>query len=102
MPHFCSPFSGCKIIINSRCVGGNPAAAEYAGIRVNICYFSAFLMSGICAGIAMIIFPLLRRMIKTDRCYASFGGGSINVASSILSIFTLTPIENALIMLNIP
>jgi ribose transport system permease protein len=97
-------------------VGGNAAAAEYVGIRVNKCRFSAFLMSGVCVGIATITLcsklataPSTAgdgyQMTVISAVYlgaAAFKVGSINVAGSILAIFILTTIENALIMLSVP
>jgi ribose transport system permease protein len=97
-------------------VGGNASAAEYVGIRVNKSRFSAFLISGVLVGVATITLcsklataPSTAgdgyQMTVISAVYlgaAAFKVGSINVAGSILAIFILTTIENALIMLSVP
>jgi ribose transport system permease protein len=97
-------------------VGSNPAASEYVGIRVNKYRFSAFLLSGFCVGVATITLcsklataPSTAgdgyQMTVISAAYlgaAAFKIGSINIAGSILAIFILTTIENALIMLSVP
>jgi ribose transport system permease protein len=97
-------------------VGGNSDAAEYVGINVNKQRIIAYILSGICVGVATV--TLCSKLatapstagdgFQMQAISAAFLGaavfkmGQVNVGGSILAIFILTTIENGLIMLNVP
>lgn len=97
-------------------VGGNSDAAEYVGINVNRHRIIAYILSGICVGVATV--TLCSKLatapstagdgFQMQAISAAFLGatvfklGQVNIGGSILAIFILTTIENGLIMLNVP
>ena len=97
-------------------IGGNAEAAAYVGIRVNRHRVVSYALSGVCVGIATVTLcsklataPSTAgdgyQMTVISAAFlgaAAFRVGMVNVAGSILAIFILTTIENALIMLSVP
>jgi ribose transport system permease protein len=97
-------------------IGGNPQAASYVGVRVNRMRLISYVLSGLCVGIATITLSSKLatapstagdgyQMTVISAAFlgaAAFKVGRVNVGGSILAIFILTTIENALIMLSVP
>jgi ribose transport system permease protein len=97
-------------------IGGNPQAAAYVGIRVNKTRVLSYIMSGLCVGIATVTLSSKLatapstagdgyQMTVISAAFlgaAAYRVGIVNVAGSILAIFILVTIENALIMLSVP
>jgi ribose transport system permease protein len=97
-------------------IGGNSDAAAYVGIRVNRDRVIAYALSGLCVGIATVTLcsklataPSTAgdgyQMTVISAAFlgaAAYKVGSVNVSGSILAIFILSTIENALIMLSVP
>ncbi len=97
-------------------VGSNPEAARYVGINVDSIRIKAFILNGICMGIASII--LSSRLTSAPATAGDgfqmtviasvflgatvFKTGVANVGGSILGIFLLGIVENGLVMLNVP
>jgi len=97
-------------------IGGNSEAATYVGIRVNRQRVVAYVLAGLCVGVATVTLcsklataPSTAgdgyQMTVISAAFlgaAAFRVGMVNVRGSILAIFILTTIENALIMLSVP
>jgi ribose transport system permease protein len=97
-------------------IGGNADAATYVGIRVNRHRVISYVLSGLCLGVATVTLcsklataPSTAgdgyQMTVISAAFlgaAAFKVGMVNVRGSILAIFILTTIENALIMLSVP
>jgi ribose/xylose/arabinose/galactoside ABC-type transport system permease subunit len=97
-------------------IGGNPQAAAYVGIRVNRTRVISYILSGLCVGVATVTLSSKLatapstagdgyQMTVISAAFlgaAAFKVGAVNVSGSILAIFILTTIENALIMLSVP
>ncbi len=97
-------------------IGSNPQASEYVGINVNVYRVLAFVLGGVCFGVATI--TLCSKLATAPATAgdgfqmqvissaflgaAAFKVGKVNVAGSILAIFILTTIQNGLIMLGVP
>jgi len=97
-------------------IGGNAEAATYVGIRVNRQRVVSYVLAGVCVGVATVTLcsklataPSTAgdgyQMTVISAAFlgaAAFRVGMVNVRGSILAIFILTTIENALIMLSVP
>ena len=97
-------------------VGGNPVAAQIAGIKVPRVLFSVYLISGALAGLSGVIlssrvisaFPTLGDGYELDAIAAvviggaSLLGGRGNVAGTILGLFLIQTLNNGLDLLIVP
>ena len=97
-------------------IGGNADAAAYVGVRVNRQRVVSYVLAGLCVGVATVTLcsklataPSTAgdgyQMTVISAAFlgaAAFRVGLVNVRGSILAIFILTTIENALIMLSVP
>jgi len=97
-------------------VGGNEAAARAAGIYVPIVKFSVYTISGLCCGLAGLVFTsrLGAAQAISGQGYeliaiasvvvggASLFGGRGTVSKTIVGALIIQVLQNGLVMLNVP
>jgi ribose transport system permease protein len=97
-------------------VGSNPEAARLSGIHVDRVVFTSYVVMGVLAGLAGIL--TIARLSNADANVgtgrelevitaailggASLRGGEGSIVGSVLALFLLALVTNALILLNIP
>ena len=96
-------------------VGGNPEAAQLAGVRVNRVILSAFVISGLCGALAGIVLSS-----RLDAGHGNFGAGNLldavaavvvggtsllggagSVIGTLGGVLIIATIRNGLILLNV-
>lgn len=114
--------TGCALILgktafgrNIYAVGGNPDAAQYAGVRWSRVIFSSFTLMGFIYGVAGVLMtarlggaaPSAGQLLELDAIAAaviggtSFAGGVGVIPGAILGALLLTAIDNSMSLMNV-
>lgn len=114
--------TGCALVLsktafgrNVYAVGGNPDAAQYAGVRWSRVIFSSFTLMGLIYGVAGVLMtarlggaaPSAGQLLELDAIAAaviggtSFAGGVGVIPGAILGALLLTAIDNSMSLMNV-